>query len=363
MKISGMRKIGILTLPVTTNYGGILQLYALYMTLKNLGFSVCYIQRRWNSNSYSLIHKIKRFLYQKIVIRRFNRFIASFILSRTAIIDTQEKMEAIASDFSTIIVGSDQVWRIKNTKGVGLNYFLDFLSGEDTKRVAYAASFGVGHWEEVSDEIAKKVEVLLKRFDAISVREKSGVEICQKIFNTNAIQLLDPTLLLTSEDYIQNLSLRYEKSSVKRLGVYLLDENHSKLYVIKEFAAKYGYEIIFLNKASFWVGKHINEDLIKRDVTSWLSLLYNSDYVITDSFHGTAFSIIFRKNFYTFCNDERGTTRMKSLLNLFHIPMNRLVNPAIEEKLMDSNIDFDVVESIWKYERKKSIFFLLKYIR
>ena len=358
-----MRKIGILTLPVTTNYGGILQLYALYQMLSNLGFPVCYIQRRWNSNSYSLIHKIKRFLYQKIVIRRFNNFIASFILSRTAIVDTPEKMEAIASDFSTIIVGSDQVWRIKNTKGVGLNYFLDFLLDEDTKRIAYAASFGVEYWEEASSEITKKVGILLKRFDAISVREKSGVEICQKIFDTNAIQLLDPTLLLSSEDYIQNLSLRYKKSSVKILGVYLLDESHSKLSIIKKFAAKYRYKIIFLNKASFWVGKHINEDLVKRNVTSWLSLLYNSDYIITDSFHGTVFSIIFRKNFYTFCNDERGTTRMESLLNLFHIPMNRLITPNIEGNLIDSDIDFDKLESIWEYERKKSISFLLKYIR
>ncbi len=154
--------------------------------------------------------------------------------------------------------------------------------------------------EEISSEVTSKVRMLLKRFDAISVRGKSGVDICQKIFDINAVQILDPTLLLTSEDYIQNLSLRYRKSSVKRVGVYLLDESHHKLSKVKDFAIKYGYRINFLKKTSFWVGKHINEDLIKKNVTSWLSLLYNSDYIITDSFHGTVFLLYSERIFMCF---------------------------------------------------------------
>ena len=146
-------KIGILTLPIKTNYGGVLQAYALLTILKKLGYDAWFIKRRWNSERQSWLHKKAKGFYHAFLIRRFNIFINRYIQPQTEVIDTEAKAQSLLNrGFDGYVVGSDQVWRMKNVWGAGYNYFLDFTADLPVKRVAYAASFGVGYWDDAHPE-------------------------------------------------------------------------------------------------------------------------------------------------------------------------------------------------------------------
>lgn len=359
MKTNNKKKVGILTLPITTNYGGILQLFALYKALQNLGYDVKHIRRRWNSTNYSVIHKFKRFIYQNFIVTKFKRFERKYIPNCTPKIESDSDFKKRCNEFDIIVVGSDQVWRSKNTGGVGDNYFLDF-SNNKVKKVAYAASFGIDYWDEITPEHTDKVKNCLKDFSVITVREKSGICICHETFGVDAVQVLDPTLLLNSKDYIHYFNLKKSNGNRKILGVYLLDETPEKNKFIDSFAFKYGYTIKRLNKT--FLSKFngiLNQDFTKADIKFWLTGIYNSDFVITDSFHGTVFSVIFNIPFYSIDNVQRGSTRFKSLFDYLGIS-GRLITES--EQLDDNqlfNIDYHSINEKLEYLKIDS----LKYLR
>ena len=335
MKVNKKKKVGILTLPITTNYGGILQLFALYKVLQNLGYDVKHIRRRWNSSHYSLLHKFKRLIYQNLILFKFKRFEKDYIPNCTKKIESDIDFKNQCDEFDVVVVGSDQVWRSKNTRGVGDNYFLDFKN-EKVKKVAYAASFGIDYWDEITHKHTTDVKKYLEDFTTITVREKSGVCICQDTFGVNAVQVLDPTLLLTSTDYINYFNLKKRTDNRKILGVYLLDETPEKNQFINTFALKHGYNVKYINKT--FLSKFdgiLNQDFTKSSIKSWLEGIYNSDFVITDSFHGTVFSVIFKKSFYTIDNIQRGSTRFTSLFDFLGIK-KRLISDFTNVDNLDS---------------------------
>lgn len=205
-------KIAILTLPLHTNYGGILQCYALQTVLEWMGHDVQVLTRPQYGRSYYIIYPLavcKRLLKRvvlgkkvaifkaphQIIRQNTNKFMHRYIHQYT-----QRKWIAqIASHFDAIVVGSDQVWRPLYYQPIE-EAFLSFLGDADIKRVAYAASFGVDYCE-YTEEQRKFCSSLLKKFNAVSVRESSGVQLCQEYFDTKAVQALDPTLLLSVDDY------------------------------------------------------------------------------------------------------------------------------------------------------------------
>lgn len=337
------KKVGILTLPITTNYGGILQLFALYQTLQKKGYDVKYIRRRWNSVDYGNIHKFKRWIYQTFIIRKFKKFEYKYLSNSTRKIESHEEFVKLCEDFYAIVVGSDQVWRAKNTRGVGDDYFLD-IGDKKTKRIAYAASFGIDYWDEISPNHTRRVRSLLNNFSKLTVRETSGVKICHDIFGVKAYQVLDPTLLLEKDDYIRTFGLKRNKfTSTKVLGVYLLDESIEKQKLIDEFASKYGFVVNYVNRTSLSrLDKILPKDLTKSGIEDWLTAIYNSDFMLTDSFHGTVFSIIFNKPFYSINNVNRGSTRFESLFDYLGI-QNRLITNNILPSIDPFIIDFDTI--------------------
>jgi len=242
-------KIGILTLPITENYGGILQAVALYKLLHAQGHEVVLIYKMsyqvlWKNIIISMLRKIpfhdfKNFkAYHKVKQEQLEKkafhrpFIEKEIFNISEDLYTKKELENFVKkeNFDAVIVGSDQVWRKAyiNDKFYR-SYFLDFVDGSETKKIAYAASFGKDHWEgeDDSEDIAK----LLKDFTAVSTREASGVAICRDSFAyDNAIHVLDPTLLMGKVFYIDEIIAKYDTSNIPKGGLvtYVLDEAKEK---------------------------------------------------------------------------------------------------------------------------------------
>ncbi len=364
-----MKKIGILTLPIKTNYGGILQAYALLAFLKKQGYDAWFIRRRWNSEGQGLIHKLSKWFYHTIIIRKFNKFINQYIQPQTEVIDTRGKVKTLLNrGFDAFVVGSDQIWRMRHVYGADYNYFLDFTSESQVKRIAYAASFGVDFWDDTHPEQSIPiVKELLKKFNSISVRENSGIGLCQSLFNVDAMHVIDPTLLLDKEEYIDNFELQteYEK---KYLAVYILDTNKDKEKIITSISKKIQLPIKQLNIGSDLVAKFLPSqlsELVKPGVKEWLNGLLNADYVITDSFHGLVFSIIFEKQFMVIGNKRRGLTRFVSLLSLFGLEKRLVMNFKEFTMNLDflKTIKYEYVRSIKEIKQKEALAFIKRSIK
>lgn len=360
-------KIAILTLPLDTNYGGIMQCYALQTILECMGHEVQVLTRPQYGRSYYIMYPVnickclfKRFILgesitilkapNQIIRQHTNRFIHQYIHQYTK----RKWTSKIASRFDAIVVGSDQVWRPAYFRPVK-EAFLSFLGNTDIKRVAYAASFGVDYCE-YAEEDRPFFSSLLKRFKAVSVRESSGVNICWQCFGTRAIQVLDPTLLLSSDDYRNLIRKINTQPSKGNMLVYMLNRTKEKEELVKRISQE-------KRLTPFWMSSDLDDDTlpleqrIKMPVEQWLRSFNDAEYVITDSFHGCVFSIIFRKQFLAIGNKERGLGRFHSLLALFSL-QNRLILSPNEYNDDLPLIDYCQVQKKLHILQNESISFL-----
>lgn len=327
-------KIAIMTQPLGKNYGGIMQAFALQKVLRDMEHEVVTIDYN---------HKPPKFLYDKA--RMAYRLVKKVTGKRKAPINLENrinelternrrfidknivKSEYIDSDkdlriyfrknsYDAIVVGSDQTWRPKYSPNI-YNFYLQFLKAKNNiKRIAYASSFGVDEWE-YSVEETKKCAKLAASFDAISVREQSGIELCKEHLGVESKCTLDPTLLLEKQDYLNLIGNRYNNGRSQGVYTYFLDKGESKLtaaqYVANELSTHtYNCQA----KLSFSDLSSSNLDDYKMPaLQDWLASFANAEFVVTDSFHGMVFSIIFNKPFLAIVNKERGAARFESLLS------------------------------------------------
>lgn len=350
--------IGILTLHYGLNYGGVLQAYALQKTLQLHGYD-CKIIDRIPISFGKYKYLFKRKFIHPFTHCGFADFRRNFLNYKTYPVFTSQQMQELSRKFETIIVGSDQVWR-KGIFSVEGNYFLNFLpEASRTKGISYAASFGVDFWEYDSKE-TEEIKRCLTGFKAISVREESGVSLIKEKCNLNSICVLDPTLLADSKIY-DPLLLKSNYTTKGKLVSYILDWNDYKKNVTTELTSKLGKETVHIlpqqrNRKGYLQGFRDHEPY----VYDWLKAIKDSDYVITDSYHGTIFSIIFNKQFLVIGNKERGLTRFVSLLKKFDLT-DRILNetqPLRTETLLENDIEYDLVNRILSEERNSSMFFL-----
>lgn len=361
-------RIAIVTLPLHTNYGGILQCYALQTVLERGGHDVRILSKPQYGRSYYIIYPLaickrlfKRFFVGKdvsifkaphqIVRQHTDRFIHKYIHQYEKRIWTSK----IASRFDAIIVGSDQVWRPAYSQPIE-EAFLSFLEAAKIKRISYAASFGVDNCEEYTSRQLKECSRLLKLFDKVSVREVSGMSLCRNYFGIEAVQMLDPTLLLDADDYRKLIRKGNTQPSKGNMFVYILDKTDAKENWVNQIAEEKGL-------TPFWVTndeKNFSlplEKRIKQPVEQWLRSFDDAEFVLTDSFHGCVFSIIFRKQFLAIGNKQRGLTRFHSLLELFSL-QNRLILFPDEYKGKMSSINYSQVQTQLHILQNRSISFL-----
>lgn len=309
-------RIGILTHPQSVNYGGILQCYALYTYLRKIGYEPIVIHREadrsfflWEmARSFLIAIHFPRYYTPNKVDRSINLrpFIEKY-LERTKPIRSQSQIRRICKDYqlNAVIVGSDQVWRKSFALKFGYNYFLDFVP-EDIKKMSYAASLGLSEWEYDLEETAA-IKQLLASFSGISVREKDAVSLLKNNAGVDAIQHIDPTLLLSADDYSKIASKK------------LLEESYVFVYWLGAKEQIFERIRILEEEGKKVVSLFLRDNQEQISIEDWLSYIKNADLIITDSFHGCVFSILFKRKFEVFKNDSGGNGRIPSLLNLLEI--------------------------------------------
>ncbi len=372
-------KLAILTQPLRDNYGGLLQAWALQKTLIELGHDCIIINREFiRPEDLPLLHRLiaKAKLAINILIGRQSRQvelsteqiasvranILQFLTNRyqriSPTIYTKSSLQeyVVEENFDGFIVGSDQVWRPLYSPSIG-NYYLDFLPPDSkAKRIAYAASFGVDTWEYTSKQ-TKKCATLAHRFDLITVRESSGVNLVKEYLNATAVHVSDPTMLLSREAYenlINKPSVPIENSS-GQLFCYVLDSSVGLSSAIQACAKAMNYKTYYCNALrkieSAEDLQHL-EECVFPPVEQWLKSFHDAEMVITDSFHGTVFSIIFNRPFWVITNKARGESRFTSLLETFGLN-NRIVRD-LSKVNWNEPIDWNTVNKLRREFADKS---------
>ncbi len=379
-------KIAILTQPLSNNYGGLLQAYALQAVLKSMGHEPVILNRDFNYPPVTLIlaHTlslckciIRRYILKDKKVNIANPLNRYYTTDRMGIHDDSElklfvrqninqtrpirstrllKAYARLHHFDCFIVGSDQVWR-ENYSPCITNYFLGFLPKlYKAKKVAYAASFGVEHDPISSGKLPQCAE-LAKDFDAISVREQSGTRLVKELFDIEATQVLDPTMLLDAKQYRK--LIKEEDLCQSGLVSYVMDESEENKKIIHSVQSRlkpnqYTELLLFPSKGRYDFRKMAS-------VSQWLAAFHEADFIVTDSFHGCVFSILFNKPFIAIGNTERGISRFSSLLGNFGLN-DRLVMSHADFELRKEKLltlpDFAVANSKLKTLKKESFNFL-----
>ncbi|WP_430934128.1 polysaccharide pyruvyl transferase family protein [Saccharicrinis sp. 156] len=374
-------KIGILTQPLRNNYGGLIQNYALQKVLKDLGHDVSTlsvsfpVRNRYYQFLRSLFSNIfkKYFLLKNIVSvvpfvpkdsdlevisENMKSFAKQNIKTTKPLVIKRLKKEDFLREFDGFVVGSDQVWRPRYSPNL-TTFFLDFLSEESkAKRISYAASFGVDYWEYSKGQ-TRACKRLVQNFDAVSVREDSGVVLCKEHLEVDALHVLDPTLLLAKKDYLDLIKEKGlgKQKQYKSLMVYVLDMNDHKRKIIDQVSNELGLSVTLLMPEKT-LSNFSSDDIEKckyAPVEEWINGFSEADFVVTDSFHGTVFSIIFNKPFISLANSGRGSNRFYSLLGKLNL-RERLIDEKgeVTNELIDEKVDYDTINEKLDKLRSKS---------
>lgn len=360
------KKIGILTLPLNNNYGGLLQSYALQFYLKKKGFDAIIIDRRHNKSTlHNLKFLLKKYLFKgkyqlhldNLKVTSNTRFFREkYLKPKTDEIFSEKKLKQIVDKekFDAIIVGSDQVWRLEYSTDLFKNMFIDFIDDKSVKKLSYAASFGLSDWRH-DQSTTDIVRDLINKFDYVSVREDSGLDICKTKFGIDSIQHIDPTMLLEIKDYKllvdKEIGLKPQKGNIL---VYMLDNSEQRVNLMNQIRDVVGGKLFYVNVESK-SPKALLKQQTYPSVFNWVKGFMDAEYVIVDSFHGCVFAILFNKPFIAFGNIQRGLTRFSSLLKLFKLE-DRLILDVNEltPEIINAPINWKLTNSILEHCKKES---------
>ena len=359
-------KIGIITLPLHTNYGGILQAYALQTVLERMGHEVEILEEPHEYKRASLKRYIRRVLkkcigkrsiinyegfmrkWQPRVAIDIDEFINTYIHRRIVKYNTLREGE-----YDAFVVGSDQVWRPSYNQHLE-QAFLNFTENwKNVKRIAYAVSFGVDNWD-LTKKQTEECKRLVQKFDFVSVREDTAVNLCKEHLGIEATHVLDPTLLLSADDY-QKLIDGLKISDSPYVFSYLLDESEEKIDILEDISKRLNLPVrkIKLEKDISKIPMSKLKSLTYPSIQEWLASFAQADFVVTDSFHGTVFSIIFNKPFVVLPNKGRGVARFESLLKDISLE-NRIFSDFLISDILYEKFPFQINSVLFqKSERIK----------
>lgn len=376
-------KTAILTLtPIHTNYGNILQAYALQTVLQRLGhepyvlekvpgftlplyrYPLAYAKRLVLKY---LLGKKQTILFLEQKLRReykvIGQFTHPFVQKYIHTYHGPWTAEAMtAAGFQAFVVGSDQVWRpIYFDQHHIEQAYLSFTKGLSVKRLSYAASFGTDDWEYTPRQ-TEQCKALLQQFDGVSVRERGAVALCREHFGREALHVLDPTMLLNAADYRQLIAQSPETlQPIEGLMTYILDSDFEKEAVAQRIAEHNGWSIFRGNSRCEDLTAPLTER-IQPPVEQWLQGFSQAQMILTDSFHACVFSILFHKPFVVIGNAARGLSRFHSLLSLFGLESRLVTSAAEAERVAAQPICWETVDSRLEEERIKSMAFLKQHL-
>lgn len=359
-------KVDVITRHAIGNYGSILQAYATQKVFEKLGYECDIIDyqrneekgkeicnnllkksNKWNKNI--LTRQAYRILQFPNFIIQYNNFkkYRAEILKQTREYNTIDDLRENLPDADIFCTGSDQVWGEIGNVAYDEAYFLKFVPS-DKKCIAYSASFGKKNNDE---EMLSKLPELLKNYSKIMVREDSAVEIIKSKNIDNVEQVIDPVMLLEKSEWES-----FAKKDVVKKGeyilVYQLHDNKEFERYAKQFSKKKKMKLIRISPSLSNVLK-CGKTVLMPTPQQFLSYFMNAKYVLTDSFHGTVFSMIFNKNFVDIL-PKRGVTRMESVLRKFNLE-HRLVRDNNDFSVADKPINYEMVNDILSGERENSL--------
>jgi len=325
------------------NYGGVLTYYALYKLILDLGLEPLMLEARYKVEE-GAVPSSSPLLGTKYPFYHISRYY-------TNLNDEKELNNRV----SRFVVGSDQVWNKSLIRQTTLEcYALDFVT-DPNKRVSIASSFGVDRLEGTENEQKRFID-LLKKFNSVSVRENGGVELCKK-YGIDAVRLLDPVMLCDNKHYMDMIASSEAQLPTNYAFYYLGNIMSTKLEVIAE---KMGYGVIKIRRKLEDSNVIPNTPITQiGTVENWVKCIYNSSFVVSDSYHATVFAILFRKPFVLFYGNMSGgprTDRFATLLDTFGL--NDRMYKSIEEISFENimkPIDYDRVHKILEQERKRSM--------
>ncbi|MEI0749766.1 polysaccharide pyruvyl transferase family protein, partial [Brachyspira pulli] len=348
--------VGILNLCAVPNYGAILTSYAVYNAVQKLGYLpkiISYLPEYLDINQH---------FQKKFYKRHFN-------LSKPY--RSKIELEELNDKIDTFIVGSDQIWNYGaewfwNHNGYEYleykNIFYLSFANLEKNLIAFAASFGHNvFFGNYKNQLLTKYN--LNRFDHISLREKDGVDMCKDIFDIDAEHLIEPVFLLDKEDW-DNILLDSEINSNEckgKLAYYFLDPNEEKYEALNYISKKLNLEILdACNSKEIAINGVLDSNYgFQNEVEDFLFIIKHSDFVVTDSFHGTCFSSIFKKEFISFFNKDRGASRF-SVFQTIGLS-NRIINGIDDIKNNDKlfePINYNIMDEVVKKEKEKSMLWL-----
>lgn len=358
-------KIGILTFPNSKSYGAALQMFALYKICQDFGYDteiVNYYNSWMKHNKHMSVGagKNKVLFYGKQIAQdlihsymkfRFMRFENMMQKYPQLPFSDPQKLPSLAKRYGAIICGSDQVWNPDITNK-DLSYFLDFC-GTYTTRISYAPSFGV---EFLPQPYTEAVCRELKEFEFLSVREESGKKLIHELAGLDAKLVVDPTLLMDEKQW-RNYERVYSQAKGEYILYYTIRSSRSLWMHCLELAKKTNMKILRIGS------NVISKQFLKEDGVEyvcdigpdqWLYLIHNASYVVTNSFHGTAFSVIYRKNFYlefsSFTN-----SRLSNIVSLLGLK-DRVLSDGVE--ITPSATDYSKTEKVLPELKAESMAFL-----
>lgn len=362
-------KIDIITLHRVRNYGSSLQTLATQKTLEKLGCQTEIID--YYPERYTSVGLLKRLKYKSDKLAKnpillfgarviisfsyikkkivFDKFLKKYIKMTSKTYRSEKELLEDIPDADAYCTGSDQVWNSHWNEGVDRPFYLSFLP-EDKYKFSYAASIGNA---ELSEKEASEVIPLFEQYKHISVRENTGIDIMEKLGFKSVKQMLDPTLLFNGEEWQKYTSDRFKNKK------YVLTYNLHHDKRIDDYAM----EVAKANGLKVYNITYNIHDIIRKGTIKWcptveeyLGLIRDAQYVVSDSFHATVFSLMFNKKFMIIY-PEQASSRIRSILELLNLQDRGSEDIPSVDKIME-DIDYSNVDKILDSEREKSIDYL-----
>ncbi|MCH4284030.1 MULTISPECIES: polysaccharide pyruvyl transferase family protein [Bacillota] len=379
-----MKKIGLAVCYDTKNYGSQLQVLATLKKIEELGFETEIIRYKKKISPTFIVQTLPRlfnipFIQAKINSKkkrnridkhdqlrddvkkrndRFNKFVTDYFTNLSEQYNGWESLVRKSNqNYDTFLCGSDQLWLPHN---LGSHFYTLEFANDDKKKVAYATSFGVS---EIPNNLKKGYKKFLNRFQFLSTREIAGQEIIKELTGKNAKVVCDPTLLFNSEQWMKILP-EEKVISEKYIFCYFLGDNNEHRNQAEILSQKTGYKIVTIPFLDNFVERDLtfgDYKMFDIDTKDFVNLIRNAEYVLTDSFHGSIFSILNHKKFITFNRYTSGkgsrNSRIDSLCHLLNLNDRRFEKNILDNIFND--IDYDNVEIKLNELRNASISYLI----
>ena len=371
-------RVAVITLPLHTNYGGLLQAYALRTAVGSLGHDVTVLdlkekmpapkgirapfkyagrafRRLLKGSDGPEVFREKRYARELPVLSaNVSPFVRKNINPRMIGSYTEIK----EGEYDAFVVGSDQVWRPRYFDPIE-DAYLAFTAGWDVRRIAYAASFGTDEleYEYMQLEACSK---LLEKFEGVSVREDSALRLCEEWLDCDrAIHVLDPVMLLDAAEYQKIAAGAKNRLAKGKVVTYILDRSEEKRHVIDFVRKVSGMDVHDCSVYPYVNDRPVEERAVPA-LEDWLAAFADAEFVVTDSFHGCVLAILMHKRFIAVGNSRRGMARLKSLLDMFGLDMRLVhgIDPEDDGDYFLSEPDWGTIDGILEEKRMASMAFL-----